>query len=84
MMSVELKGDFGAVESFIKSLKLAQCAVSLGGLTTLVTPVAAMWGHQHTPEQRRAIGINDGLVRISVGAEDERDLLADFAQALGN
>jgi len=82
MMSVELKGDFGAVESFIKSLKLAKCAVSLGGLTTLVVPVAAMWSHQHTPEQRRAIGIADGLVRISVGAEDERDLLADFAQAL--
>jgi cystathionine beta-lyase/cystathionine gamma-synthase len=82
MMSVELKGDFGAVEGFIKSLKLAECAVSLGGLATLVVPVAAMWSHQHTPEQRRAAGIGDGLVRISVGAEDERDLLADFAQAL--
>ncbi|MBV9960258.1 MAG: aminotransferase class I/II-fold pyridoxal phosphate-dependent enzyme, partial [Acidobacteria bacterium] len=82
MMSVELKGDLAAVASFIKSLRLAECAVSLGGLTTLITPVAAMWSHQHTPEQRRAIGIGDGLVRISVGAEDERDLLADFAQAL--
>jgi cystathionine beta-lyase/cystathionine gamma-synthase len=82
MLSVEIKGDFGAVESFIKSLKLAKLAVSLGGLTTLVVPVAAMWSHQHTPEQRRAIGIGDGLVRISVGAEDERDLVADFAQAL--
>ncbi|MGH9941264.1 MAG: trans-sulfuration enzyme family protein [Pyrinomonadaceae bacterium] len=82
MMSFELEGDFGAVESFITSLKLAKCAVSLGGLTTLVVPVAAMWSHQHTAEQRRAAGIGDGLVRISVGAEDERDLLADFAQAL--
>jgi cystathionine beta-lyase/cystathionine gamma-synthase len=82
MMSVELKGDFHAVESFITSLKLAKCAVSLGGIETLVAHVAAMWSHQHTPEQRRAAGISDGLVRISVGVEDERDLLADFAQAL--
>jgi O-acetylhomoserine (thiol)-lyase len=43
-----------------------------------------MWGHQHSPEQRRAAGISDGLVRISVGIEDERDLIADFAQALGD
>jgi cystathionine beta-lyase/cystathionine gamma-synthase len=82
MLSVVLKGDFGATESFIKALRLAKCAVSLGGITTLVVPVAAMWSHQHTPEQRRAIGIDDGLVRISVGAEDERDLIEDFAQAL--
>jgi cystathionine beta-lyase/cystathionine gamma-synthase len=82
MMSVELKGDFGAVEKFISSLKLARCAVSLGGIETLVAHVAAMWSHQHSVEQRRAAGISDGLVRISVGAEDERDLLADFAQAL--
>ncbi|HEY9282477.1 MAG TPA: PLP-dependent transferase [Pyrinomonadaceae bacterium] len=41
-----------------------------------------MWSRQHTPEQRRALGIGDGLVRVSVGAEDERDLIADFARAL--
>jgi cystathionine beta-lyase/cystathionine gamma-synthase len=82
MMSVVLKGDYSAAESFISALKLAKCAVSLGGVETLVAPVAAMWGHQHTPEQRRAAGIADTLVRISVGIEDERDLLADFVQAL--
>ncbi len=82
MMSVVLKGDYSVAESFIISLKLAKCAVSLGGVETLVVPVAAMWSHQHSPEQRRAAGIGDTLVRISVGIEDERDLLADFAQAL--
>lgn len=82
MMSVVLKGDYSAAERFISALKLAKCAVSLGGVETLVAPVAAMWGHQHSPEQRRAAGIDDTLVRISVGIEDERDLLADFAQAL--
>ncbi|HKQ53715.1 MAG TPA: aminotransferase class I/II-fold pyridoxal phosphate-dependent enzyme [Pyrinomonadaceae bacterium] len=82
MMSVELKGGAVAVKSFVESLKLAECAVSLGGITTLVVPAQAMWSHQHTPEQRSAAGIGAGLVRVSVGAEDERDLLADFAQAL--
>jgi methionine-gamma-lyase len=82
MMSVELKGDADAAARFISALKLARCAVSLGGVETVVVPVAAMWSHQHTPEQRRALGIGDGLVRISVGVEDERDLVADFAQAL--
>ncbi|MCA1614363.1 MAG: aminotransferase class I/II-fold pyridoxal phosphate-dependent enzyme [Acidobacteria bacterium] len=82
MMSVELEGGADAASRFISKLKVARCAVSLGGVETVVVPVAAMWGHQHTPEQRRALGIGDGLVRISVGAEDERDLVADFAQAL--
>ena len=82
MMSVVLKGGFPAVHDLITSLKLAKCAVSLGGIETVITHVAAMWGHQHTPEQRRALGIEDGLVRISVGVEDERDLLGDFEQAL--
>lgn len=82
MMSVVLKGDYSAAEKFISSLKLAKCAVSLGGVETLIAHVAAMWGHQHTPEQQRAAGISDTLVRISVGIEDEQDLLADFAQAL--
>ncbi len=83
MMSVELKGGADAAARFVGSLKLVRCAVSLGGVETVVVPVAAMWSHPPTPEQRRALGIGDGLVRVSVGAEDERDLVADFAQALG-
>jgi cystathionine beta-lyase/cystathionine gamma-synthase len=82
MMSVVLKGGYSAAESFISSLKLARCAVSLGGVETLITHAAAMWSHQHSAEQRHAAGISDSLVRISVGVEDVRDLLADFAQAL--
>jgi cystathionine beta-lyase/cystathionine gamma-synthase len=82
MMSIELKGGFEAAEHLIASLKFADYAVSLGGVETLITHPAAIWGAHHTPEQRRAAGISDSLVRISVGVEDERDLLADFAQAL--
>lgn len=82
MMSVVLKGDSNYAKEFISKLRLAGNAVSLGGIETLVAQAAVIWGHQHTPEARRAMGISDGLVRISVGIEDERDLIADFARAL--
>ena len=82
MMSVELKGDERTAAKVINSLRLATCAVSLGGVDTLIVHAATMWGHQHSVEQRRAAGISDRLVRISVGIEDEQDLISDFAQAL--
>jgi methionine-gamma-lyase len=82
VLSVELKGDFRAVETFLTSLKLGTYAASLGGYDTLVVHPAAMWGLQLTNEQRAAMGVSDSLVRISVGLEDEVDLIKDFAQAL--
>ena len=82
MLSLELRGDFRAAERFISSLRLATNAASLGGYDTLVVHPAAMWGGYMTAEQLRAKGLSDGLVRVSVGLEDERDLLADFARAL--
>jgi cystathionine beta-lyase/cystathionine gamma-synthase len=82
MLSVELRGDFRAAEQLIASLKLALNAASLGGYETLVVHPAAMWGQQLSAEQRAAMEISDRLVRISVGLEDEADLIKDFAQAL--
>lgn len=82
MLSAELRGDFRAAESFIGALRLATNAASLGGHETLVVHPAAMWGGYMTAEQLRAKGLSDSLVRISVGLEDERDLLEDFARAL--
>lgn len=82
MMSVELKGDKHTAATLISSLRLAKCAVSLGGVDTLIVHAATMFSHQHSAEQRRAAGINDRLVRISVGIEDEQDLISDFAQGL--
>jgi cystathionine beta-lyase/cystathionine gamma-synthase len=82
MLSAELSGDYETAERFISSLKLATYAASLGGHETLVVHPSAMWGGYMTPEQRRAKGLSDTLVRISIGLEDERDLLDDFARAL--
>ena len=82
MLSAELRGDFEAAERFIGALRLATNAASLGGHETLIVHPAAMWGGYMTPEQLRARGLSDGLVRISVGIEDEQDLIDDFSRAL--
>lgn len=82
VMSVILKGDEHTAGNLIRSLSLAKCAVSLGGVDTFIAHASTVFGHQHSAAQRRVAGINDGLVRISVGIEGERDLIADFGQAL--
>ena len=82
MLSVDVAGGYAGAETMIASLKLAIRAASLGGFETLVVHPAAMWALQLTPEQQQASGISESLVRISVGLEDEKDLIADFAQAL--
>ncbi|MET0647144.1 MAG: aminotransferase class I/II-fold pyridoxal phosphate-dependent enzyme [Pyrinomonadaceae bacterium] len=82
MFSVELCGGFEAAERFIATLRLATNAPSLGGHETLVVHPAAMWRGYMTAEQLRARGLSDSLVRVSVGIEDEKDLLEDFSRAL--
>jgi methionine-gamma-lyase len=82
MLSVELRGGYAEAERFISSLRLATYAASLGGYETLVVHPAAMWGLQLSPEQRGEMGVGESLVRVSVGLEDERDLIEDFARAL--
>lgn len=82
MLSIEVRGGYHGAEKLIRSLRLATRAASLGGFETLIVHPAAMWSLQLTPEQQRATGIGESLLRISVGLEDENDLIADFAQAL--
>jgi methionine-gamma-lyase len=84
MLSVELRDGYSAAQSLISSLKLGTRAASLGGFETLVVHPASMWSLQLSPEQRKSTGINEGLLRISVGLEDEVDLIQDFQQALEN
>ncbi|HZH29742.1 MAG TPA: aminotransferase class I/II-fold pyridoxal phosphate-dependent enzyme [Pyrinomonadaceae bacterium] len=82
MLAVEVRGGRHAAEQFIGGLKLGVNAGSLGGYETLVVHPRAMWGRQLSDAQRAGLEIGDNLVRVSVGLEDERDLLRDFAQAL--
>jgi methionine-gamma-lyase len=80
--SLFLKGGEPEAFRFLDALKIAKLAVSLGGTETLASHPAGMT-HLSVPEQRKkALGITDNLVRISIGVEDPDDLVADFEQAL--
>jgi cystathionine beta-lyase/cystathionine gamma-synthase len=77
--------DLGRLEdaaTFLKHIRLCALAESLGGVETIITHPASMTHAAIPPEQRRQIGVTDGLVRISVGIEDVEDIIADLHEAL--
>ena len=82
MFSLELEGGRAAAFEFLRHLRIARIAVSLGGVETLACHPATTTHAGLTPEEFAMSGITEGMVRISVGIEDPRDLLADFHQAL--
>jgi cystathionine gamma-lyase/cystathionine beta-lyase/cystathionine gamma-lyase/homocysteine desulfhydrase len=75
-------GSLENARTFLKSLRLCSLAESLGGVETLIAHPATMTHASVPPEERRRLGITDGLLRISVGIEDVEDLIADLQQAL--
>ena len=83
MLSFELKEDAGTAQEFLRKLKVAQPAMSLGGVETVICEPATTSHAKLTPEQRQNVGISDGLMRVSVGIEDAQDLINDLGQALG-
>ncbi len=82
MLSIDLRGGKPAAFEFLRNLHIARNAVSLGGVETLVCHPKSTTHSGFTEEEFKQAGVTDGLVRISVGIEDWRDLLADFEQAL--
>ncbi|MDP8994787.1 MAG: cystathionine gamma-synthase family protein [Pseudomonadota bacterium] len=80
--SLYLKGGEKEAFAFLDALQIAHLAVSLGGTETLASHPAAMTHLSVPDERKRALGITDNLVRISIGVEDADDLIADFDQAL--
>jgi methionine-gamma-lyase len=81
-----LSADVGTVEaakSLVNSLKVCTFATSLGGVETLIQPVALMTHATLSPEERTAAGVSDGLLRISVGIENIDDICRDIYDALG-
>ncbi|MFA7263310.1 MAG: methionine gamma-lyase [Caulobacter sp.] len=82
MIAFELHGGFAAGAAMMNRLTLIRRAVSLGDAESLIQHPASMTHSTYTAEERRAHGIADGLVRLSVGLEDEPDILADLARAL--
>jgi methionine-gamma-lyase len=82
MLSLDLRGGKKAAFEFLRNLHIARNAVSLGGVETLVCHPKTTTHSGFTEEEFAAAGVTDGLVRISIGIEDWRDLLTDFEQAL--
>src|SRR5262245_33773615 len=83
MMSVSVKGGKDAALRLLTRTKLFSLAESLGGVESLLGHPATMTHASIPAEIRQARGIDDGLVRLSVGIEDVEDLQADLRQALG-
>ena len=82
VLSLELEGGVPAVQALFAKLELPYVAPSLGGVETLITRPATTSHCGVARDTRLAMGIADGLVRVSVGIEATEDLIADFAQAL--
>jgi len=82
MLALELAGGGAAADRFARQLTLVKHAASLGGVDTLFSePRYSSHAHMSS-EERAAVGIPDGFLRVSVGLEDVADLIADFEQAL--
>ena len=81
MISIEL-GSVERARRFVEATRIFALAESLGGVESLIGHPASMTHASVPPERRRAMGLTDSLVRLSVGIEDVEDLIADLEQAL--
>jgi cystathionine gamma-synthase len=82
VVSFVVKGGLAGASRAVDKMKLARIGPSFGGVETLIEQPAVMSYYGMTTEERAAVGIADGLVRLSVGVEDAADLIADLEQAL--
>ncbi len=82
MLSLELAGGKAAAFRFLDALKLVLISNNLGDAKSLITHPATTTHQRLSAEQRSALGIGDGLVRLSVGLEDPDDLFADILHAM--
>jgi len=82
MLSFEVKGGFSAAKKVMQKLQLIQFTVSLGDVASLISHPASTSHIYLTAEERAAIGVTDGLLRLSVGIESVDDLINDLDNAL--
>jgi cystathionine beta-lyase/cystathionine gamma-synthase len=82
MLSFELKGGAEAAQRFIEKTTLPIRAPSLGGVETLLTLPVKTSHSGMSPEDRKVLGITDGLIRMSVGIEATEDIIEDLEHAL--
>lgn len=84
MVSFELKDGLQGGERLMNRLNLVTLGVSLGNVDSLIQHPASMTHVSVPPAERHKMGISDGLVRFSVGIENEQDILADLEQGLAS
>jgi cystathionine gamma-synthase len=83
VVSFVVKGGLDEARRVVDSMRVARIAPSFGGVEALVEQPAVMSYYEMTSEERAAIGIADGLIRLSAGIEDADDLIEDVVRALG-
>ncbi|NQU44894.1 aminotransferase class I/II-fold pyridoxal phosphate-dependent enzyme [bacterium] len=84
VITFEIKGRLSDAKRFLDRLQLCFIAPSLGGVETLITHPGLVSYYEYNRKERYALGITDTLLRLAVGIEDPRDIIADLNQALGN
>ncbi|PAB59139.1 methionine gamma-lyase [Anaeromicrobium sediminis] len=82
IIAFELKGGVEEGKKLMNSMKMCKLAVSLGDAETLIQHPASMTHSPYEPEERLEAGITDGLVRLSVGLEDAKDIIDDLKNGL--
>ncbi len=82
MLTIYLKGGLDAARTMLERVELFTLAESLGGVESLIEHPGVMTHASIPPERRKELGVDDALVRLSVGIEDFDDLKADLEQAL--
>ncbi len=82
MLTFVIRGGLGAARAFLENVRIFACAESLGGVESLIEHPAIMTHASVPRETREALGIADGLIRVSAGIESADDLLADLERGL--
>ncbi len=82
VIALDIRGGKKAAFRFLNALEIVSLSNNLGDSKSLITHPATTTHQRLTPQQRQTLGITDGLVRLSVGLEDQGDLLADITNAL--
>ncbi|WP_028992319.1 trans-sulfuration enzyme family protein [Thermoanaerobacter thermocopriae] len=82
MLSFEIEGGEPEVDKFMQRLKLVKFAPSLAGVQTMITHPKSTSHRSLSKEELNALGISEGLIRVSVGIEEIEDIIKDFKQAL--
>jgi O-succinylhomoserine sulfhydrylase len=82
IVSFEVKGGLKAAMSFLNNLKFCSLSSNLGDTRTILTHPASTTHSRLSPDEKKAVGITDGLIRISVGLEHIDDINGDLLQAM--